>query len=317
MPPRRPRASSATCRATRTRRTTQGTVDALVGIPEPIVRFLAERIATGYPGARAAARGARPPALPRVRPCTTCATRQLGGRPVVTADYALDGRPTHLVDARSRAIGRARRRRAAARRRRSRRPPARHQSVVDLYLRVAGGAGVGRRSPSRRCGDVLGGLPFARRVRRVAVAVCPAATGARSALHLPARTGRRAAGSPRGQPGPRRAPDGRPPARPVAAARLRAHPARRRPRTCCSTAASRRTTRADRRLVALAQVRELSVVRDDDGHGHVAAARRAGRRAAASTRSAGPGRAGPAVPARHEPRVAPHLAGHRRARRRS
>ena len=43
-------------------------IEALAAIPEQIVRFLAERLEAGVPGARADARGAGPAPLPRVRP---------------------------------------------------------------------------------------------------------------------------------------------------------------------------------------------------------------------------------------------------------
>ena len=48
---------------------------------------------------------------------------------------------------------------------------------------------------------------------------------------------------------------------------------------------------ADQRLVALAQVRQLAVVRDEDGPGHRAAARRARHRQLPRGDPPGPGRA--------------------------
>ena len=156
--------------------------------------------------------------------CTTCAPSPSAGRPFVVGDYSLDDRPTHLVatlgtlaelaDPRRRRPGRERGR--AGRRRAG---GARSRSSTSTW------PGRTRRSrrtrPRRGCAELLASVPFATRVRRVAIAVCPGRRPRGLLLHLPARAGR----DRRGRPGPRRAPDGRPPAQPLAAAQLPDHPA--------------------------------------------------------------------------------------------
>ena len=75
---------------------------------------------------------------------------------------------------------------------------------------------------------------------------------------------------------------------------------------------------ADRRLVALAQVRQLAVVRDEEGTGHRPPARRAGGGELPGGDPTRPRRARcGGQQARHEPRVGPRLAGRRDRQRRS
>src|SRR5262249_9731661 len=71
-------------------------IDALAGIPEQIVRFLAERLERGIP--------VREPMLEvlirrhyREYELHDLRTAAVDGRAVAPADYPLDGRPTHLV----------------------------------------------------------------------------------------------------------------------------------------------------------------------------------------------------------------------------
>ena len=152
-------------------------IDALAAIPEQIVR-LPRRAARGRrPGARADARGADPPPLPRVRPARPALVRAstVGRSPC--ADYVLDDRPTRLVST----VGHRRRARdpdsalvTAVGRRRS--PPARPVSEARRrpLPRLAGRARSRRRARQRRARPrVLAPLPFAHDVRRVAVGVCP------------------------------------------------------------------------------------------------------------------------------------------------
>jgi acetyl/propionyl-CoA carboxylase alpha subunit/acetyl-CoA carboxylase carboxyltransferase component len=148
-------------------------IEALVASPEPVVRFLAERISDGAP---------RPEPLLEVlarrhyREYTLhdLTTRQIGGRPVITADYTLDGRPTHLVTTTARmdeidAVATLLDAEVAA-------APTGHESVVDLYVSwPQAPSDVEESVEALRA--VFGGLPFARKVRRVAVAVAGGADG--------------------------------------------------------------------------------------------------------------------------------------------
>ena len=157
--------------------------------------------------------------------CTACGRSCATGRTFAVADYILDDRPTRLVSTVGTIaeLGRPRQRAGHGRRRRGRRP----------RRRSRGGASTS---------TCTGPTPRSRRSRPArsspaSSARCPSPTtyaGSRwrSApardrpvnyfTYRPARRRRRR----RGRPGPRRAPDGRPPARPVAAARLPRHPHR-------------------------------------------------------------------------------------------
>jgi acetyl/propionyl-CoA carboxylase alpha subunit/acetyl-CoA carboxylase carboxyltransferase component len=148
-------------------------IEALVASPEPVVRFLAERISTAVPR--------REPLLEvlarrhyREYTLHDLTTRELGGRPVITADYALDGRPTHLVTtiARMDEIDVV----AALLDAEVEAAPPGHQSVVDLYLSwPQAPSGVEESVEALR--EVFGRLRFARKVRRVAVAVAGGTDG--------------------------------------------------------------------------------------------------------------------------------------------
>ncbi|GAA1976737.1 biotin carboxylase N-terminal domain-containing protein [Terrabacter lapilli] len=149
-------------------------VDELAAIPEQIVRFLAERLHDGDTLA-----------LPEHEPMLEVLIKRHyrehelhglhtfteGGRPFATADYTLDGRHTHLTStigsvdelAPDSALDAAISNDVWAR-------PEEHQAVVDLYLRWAEEP----ESPdeaSDQLAERLQGLPFAQDVRRVAVAV--------------------------------------------------------------------------------------------------------------------------------------------------
>ncbi|WP_088290607.1 carboxyl transferase domain-containing protein [Kineosporia sp. A_224] len=149
------------------------TVEELVASPEPVTRFLAERIATGI--------SAPEPLLEvlarrhyREYTLHDLTTRVVDGRPLVTADYTLDKRPTHLVTTVAAMselddVARLLDDEVEA-------APAGHESVVDLYLAWP-------QAPARVEDSVealrerLGKLRFARKVRRVAVAVAGGADG--------------------------------------------------------------------------------------------------------------------------------------------
>ncbi|NYG06385.1 acetyl/propionyl-CoA carboxylase alpha subunit/acetyl-CoA carboxylase carboxyltransferase component [Phycicoccus badiiscoriae] len=149
-------------------------IDALAAIPEQIVQFLAERLERGVPQ--------REPMLAvlikrhyRDHDLTGLREISVGTRPFAIADYTLDGRPTRLVTSVGRVdeltpegeLGAA----VAAQLDQA---AAGADGVVDLYLSWPDEP----ESPedaSEHLGRLLAGMPFAQRVRRVAVAVCPGA----------------------------------------------------------------------------------------------------------------------------------------------
>ena len=295
-------------------------IDALAAIPEQIVRFLAA-------AARAAASREREPMLEVLvrrhyreyelhdlrdahrRPAAVRrrpTTRSTTGRPTWSPRSAPSTSwPTRDAAVWSQSADRAGRRRA--------RPGTRRSSTSTCPGRrrpqsPARGVGPAARAAGR-------GLPFAQQVRRVAVAVCPGSATARSPTSPsgPA-AGRRwsrttwsaactrwsGAGSTCG------------------GCATSGSPGWTRPRTCCSTTASPADNEADQRLVALAQVRQFAVVRDEDGQVDLAAARRAGRGQLPGGDPPGPHRARRGRrQAGHEPRLGAHLAGRRRPARRA
>jgi len=141
-------------------------IETLVAIPEPIVRFLAEGIAAGAPTTGPllevlARRHYREYTLDDVRTSTA------GSGPILTADYTLDGRHTRLISVAARhgdlpdvAVRLEAAVDAAGTR----------QAVVDLYLEWDD-APAGHDACSSALMELLDGFAFARRVRRVAVAV--------------------------------------------------------------------------------------------------------------------------------------------------
>jgi acetyl/propionyl-CoA carboxylase alpha subunit/acetyl-CoA carboxylase carboxyltransferase component len=147
-------------------------IEALAAIPERIVMFLAERIEHGLPQ--------REPMLEvlvrrHYREYELHDLRQLtaAGRPFVVADYALDERPTRLVttvaqwsdlDPSADLVTAIDAQLQDA--------PAGHAVVVDLYLSWPDFPdSVNEASAALQ--QVLKSLPFAEKVRRTAVAVCP------------------------------------------------------------------------------------------------------------------------------------------------
>ena len=147
-------------------------LDALAAIPERIVRFLGERLRQGVPErepmlAVLIKRHYREYALHDLREVS------VDGRAVATADYQLDGRDSHLVSTTAtvdelddgtglsallaRLVGEA---------------PDGHQAVVDLYLHW-GDLPHDAEEASAFLAARLARMPFAARVRRVAVGVVP------------------------------------------------------------------------------------------------------------------------------------------------
>ena len=229
------------------------------------------------------------------------------GRAVATADYRLDERASHLVSTVGRIdelaadshLSRLLADQVADR-------PADHQAVVDLYLHWPD-LPVDQEEASTFLSEQLARMPFAAQVRRVAVGVVPDDEREVGYFTFRPQAGRLDGRGPRGA---RRAPDGRPSAQPVAAARLRAHPARG-PRG--RPAAARRR----RRQPAGPAPR---------GPGPGAPARRRARRGRQGHRAAAhracpgqlprgdpprPRHARRRRPARHQPRLAAHLAAGR------
>jgi acetyl/propionyl-CoA carboxylase alpha subunit/acetyl-CoA carboxylase carboxyltransferase component len=144
-------------------------IESLVASPEPVVRFLAERIAGD---------GELPEREPllqvlarrhyREYTLDDLQSRTLSGRPVVTARYTLDGRPTFLVCtiASMADLPQA----GAVIETALAQAPAGHEGVVDLYLAWPQAPATIEATAAALRG-VLAGLAFAHRVRRVAVAV--------------------------------------------------------------------------------------------------------------------------------------------------
>ena len=236
-------------------------VDALAAIPEQIVRFLAERLEDGVP--------AREPMLEvlarrhyREYALHGLEAIESGDRPFVVADYTLDGRPTRLVstvgtvaeladgsDGLAASVGAHLAERGKG-----------QEAVVDLYLHWPD-APESADAASEQLRPLVEALPFARDVRRVSVAVC--AGGSRPVGYYafrPAADGGVAEDDlTRG-------------VHPMVGRRLNLWRLRNfdvtrieAPEDVLLYECVARENPADRRLVALAQVRQLAVVRDEDG----------------------------------------------------
>ncbi|MGA8993693.1 MAG: carboxyl transferase domain-containing protein, partial [Nocardioidaceae bacterium] len=151
-------------------------IDALAGIPEQIVRFLAERLQGRLP--------AREPMLEvlvrrhyREFDLHDLRVLDVAGRPFTVADYVLDGtRPTHLVSTigtlaelgdPAGPLSQALAAQVAAR-------AAGDAVVVDLYLSSPHTDWSPDRT-SEEVGRLVAALPFAGDVRRIAVGLCPPA----------------------------------------------------------------------------------------------------------------------------------------------
>ena len=235
-------------------------LDALSAIPEQIVRFLAERIEAGVTDYEPmlevmARRHYRDHELHDLRALA------VDGRPFVVCDYALEGRPTRLVTtvahfpevtANSGLVAAVDAQVAEA--------PAGHEFVVDLYVSWPEAP----QSPAEvatALSAVLGGLNFARGARRVAVAICPG--GERPVGYFTFRPGDDGVVEDDLVRG----------VHPMVGRRLNLWRLRNfkvtrldAPEDVLLYHCVAPGNDADQRLVALAQIRELAVVRDAQGH---------------------------------------------------
>jgi acetyl/propionyl-CoA carboxylase alpha subunit/acetyl-CoA carboxylase carboxyltransferase component len=235
-------------------------LDALAAIPEQIVQFLAARIEQTLPEREPmlevlVRRHYREYELHDLRGLTAAA------RPVVVADYALDERPTRLVTtlaewsdlSPSSALVTAIDAQLAD-------APAGHAVVVDLYLSWTG-APDSVTEMSDALQRVLSALPFTQRVRRTAIAVCPG--GGREVAYFtfrPSPDGIAEDDLVRG-------------VHPMVGRRLNLWRLRDfeitrvdAPEDVLLYHCIAPDNPADQRLVALAQIRQMAVVRDADGH---------------------------------------------------
>ncbi|MDN5725154.1 MAG: fused acetyl/propionyl-CoA carboxylase subunit alpha/methylmalonyl-CoA decarboxylase subunit alpha, partial [Propionibacteriales bacterium] len=234
-------------------------IEALAAIPEQLVRFLTERLEGGVPNTE--------PMLEVLLrrhyleyELHDVATGSRHRRPFLTADYVLDDRPTHLVstvgtvaelgDARSSLV---RDLRSAVGDR-----PAGHEVVADLYLSWPD-APTDVQEASDHLRTLVTALPIRKRVRRVAVAVVPGE--GRPVLYFTYRPQRREVIEDENVRG----------VHPMVGRRLNLWRLRDftitrldAPEDVLLYHCVARENPADERLVALAQVRQFAVVRDDD-----------------------------------------------------
>ena len=235
-------------------------LDDLAAIPEQIVGFLALRIEHTLPQ--------REPMLEvlirrhyREFELHGMRERTAAGRPLVTADYVVDERPTRLVTSIAQAselvassdfVAEIDTQLEGA--------PAGHEVVVDLYLSWPG-APDSATETSSGLQQVLRALPFAQKVRRTVVAVCPGGEGEVSYFTF--------------RPGP----DGVVEddlvrgVHPMVGRRLNLWRLNdfevtrlEAPQDVLLYHCIAPDNAADQRLVALAQIRQMAVVRDADGH---------------------------------------------------
>ncbi|MEQ4206550.1 carboxyl transferase domain-containing protein [Actinopolymorpha sp. B9G3] len=259
-------------------------IEALAAIPEQIARFLAQRLERGWsPSGSASERGTseeptgvgnasmsteREPMLEVLirRHYREYELHDLGesavdGRPFATADYSVDDRPTHLVSTvgtideladPDSGLVRALTAQIAAR------PPG-HEAVADLYL-FGPDTPEGPQDASEVFRGLVAALPVARRVRRVTLAI--ARSGHQPVEYFtyrPAGTSVAEDDNIRG-------------VHPMVGRRLNLWRLRDfritrldAPEDVLLYHCVARENDADQRLVALAQVRQFAVVRDDDG----------------------------------------------------
>ncbi len=235
-------------------------VDALAAIPEQIVRFLAERLENGIP--------TEEPMLEvlikrhyRGHDLVDVASTSVAGRPFAVADYTLDGRPTHVVSTvgavSELTTGSAL---ATAVTDEVARGGSDHEAVVDLYLSWPEAPATPEEA-SAALAARLADLPVAQQVRRVALAVAPG--GDRPVEYYTFR--------PDGDGGVTEDDLVRG-LHPMVGRRLNLWRLREfnltrleGPEDVVLLYAVAKENPADQRLVALAQVRQFSVVRDEEG----------------------------------------------------
>jgi len=235
-------------------------VEALATIPEQIVRFLAERLERG---------------VAETEPMLEVLVRRhyleyelhdlrnatVHGRPFTTADYSLDDRPTHLVSTIGTVAELADTGSALVRDLTAEvdaRPPG-HEAVADLYLSWSD-CPESAQDASGRLRDLVAALPLIQRVRRVAVAVAPG--NGRPVSYVTFRPGPDGVVEDENVRG----------VHPMVGRRLNLWRLRdftitrlEAPEDVLLYHCVARENAADERLVALAQVRQFAVVRDDDG----------------------------------------------------
>ena len=236
-------------------------INELAAIPEQIVRFLAERLEAGI--------GEHEPMLEvlarrhyREYELHDLRGLQAADRPFVVCDYTLDDRPTHLVTTVARmselvpgsALVTALERQLAQ-------APAGHQTVLDLYV-LWPQVPDSPTEASARLNEALGKLEVIRQVRRVVTAICPGS--GRPVSYYTFR--------PRGAAGQLVEDDLVRGVHPMVGRRLKMWRLQEfnitrldAPEDVLLYLLVAPNNPSDRRLVALAQIREFAVVRDAEG----------------------------------------------------
>ncbi|MFI5706931.1 carboxyl transferase domain-containing protein [Kribbella sp. NPDC051620] len=235
-------------------------IEALATIPEQIVMFLAKRLTNG-------ANGNEPMLEVLVRrhylehELHDLRNASVNGRAFTTADYTLDERPTHLVstvgtvaelaDVESSLVHDLTAEIAVR--------PAGHEAVADLYMSWPD-TPENQQEAADRLRDIVAALPFTQQVRRVAIAVAPG--GGREVWYFtyrPSSEGIVEDDNVRG-------------VHPMVGRRLNLWRLRdfritrlEAPEDVLLYHCVARDNEADERLVALAQVRQFAVVRDENG----------------------------------------------------
>jgi acetyl/propionyl-CoA carboxylase alpha subunit/acetyl-CoA carboxylase carboxyltransferase component len=234
-------------------------INELAAIPEQIVRFLAERLEAGI--------GEHEPMLEvlarrhyREYELHDLRRLQAADRPFVVCDYTLDERPTHLVttvaELSELVPGSAL---VTALEQQVEQAPAGHQAVLDLYVRWAQVPDSAVEA-SAQLNAILSKLDVIRQVRRVVTAICPGSGRPVSYYTF------------RPQPGGLVEDDLVRGVHPMVGRRLKMRRLQEfkitrldAPEDVLLYLLVAPNNESDRRLVALAQIREFAVVRDADG----------------------------------------------------
>lgn len=235
-------------------------VQALAAIPEQMIRFLADRLEAGTTGSEPMLevlirRHYLEYGLHDVR------TTQQHKRPFATADYVLDDRPTHLVSTIGTVAELGNQRSSLVRDLRtavSDRPSG-HEVVADLYLHWPD-APTDVQEASDALRQLVTALPIRKRVRRIAIAAAPGE--GRPVLYFTYRPQRREVIEDENVRG----------VHPMVGRRLNLWRLRdftitrlEAPEDVLLYHCVAKENAADERLVALAQVRQFAVVRDETG----------------------------------------------------